>query len=236
MSDSKNEVRFVFINGGPASGKDTQAELLSQRIRDSFVISPGEILRDLSTLHAKSPYNELFEINTINLRDTLRHGRNVNPKALTKGIGNLIDRELKAGKRNFIFAGYPREERSYWGITMYLENLRREGAYDAVKDQFVYLNATEGELWNRFDKRVQDAIDDGREVRHDDLHGEFDERIKTFVQSAVPLIEDLLLEGKLITVHAMGSAEETQCELIRALGLQKTTSVEGAAHNPQMRK
>ena len=119
---------------------------------------------------------------------------------------------------------------------MYLENLRREGAYDAVKDQFVYLNVSEGELWKRFDERVQDAINDGREVRHDDLHGEFDERIKTFMQNTAPLIEDLLLDGKLITVDAMGPSEETQRELVWALGLQKITSVEGAAHNPQMRK
>ena len=236
MADSKSKVRFIFVNGGPASGKDTQAELLAQKMPDSSVISPGGILRDLSTKHEESPYAPFFKLNTTNLRDTLRHGRNVNPKALTNGIVNLVNHELEEGRRNFIFAGYPREERSYWGITMYLENLRREGAYDAVKDQFVYLNVSEGELWKRFDERVQDAINDGREVRHDDLHGEFDERIKTFMQNTAPLIEDLLLDGKLITVDAMGPSEETQRELVWALGLQKITSVEGAAHNPQMRK
>ena len=221
-------LRFVFINGRNAGGKDTQADLLINGDKTAFKISPGQLLRDSE--NPAHPYHKHFR----KYLDYLVDGKLVNPDLLTGILSRIVDSEIRRGKRTIIFTGYPREARSLQLMELHIDHLKGRG--HRVSKQFVLIDIDEEHSRERNTQRNANAEALGLPIRADDTPEGLEKRLATFSEQTLPLLDRLNRMGRLIVVDGRGAVSETQRELRGALRWKMHSSIEGNPQNPMMRR
>ncbi len=174
----------IIIFGAPGTGKGTQSQNIIEKYK-LVHLSTGDILREEIKMESQIGLNAKHYIDAGHLV----------PDSVI--IDLLFHRATKHSDINgFIFDGFPR-------TTVQAEKLDETVEKDNAPISLVLcLDVTEEELTKRILYRSQHS------GRADDTEEIIKKRIEVYNQQTKPLLEYYRKQGKLITIHGMGSIEE----------------------------
>jgi adenylate kinase len=224
---NKARKNFLIFMGPPGSGKGTQTDSLSERLKIP-AISAGELLR--LEMKNKTKIGEA-------IRRNMDSGRLVSDKV----IREIMERRLKQAdtKNGFILDGFPRL------ITQIpdLEQILREH-HEGEKDVLVvYVYVSAREVRKRLSKRrvcyncgrtyhldiskpkkkgICDACGHPIEKRKDDEPEAISRRLRNFHQENDPLLDYFSEHNKLYRIDGEQSINKVEKDILRDLGLRIT--------------
>jgi adenylate kinase len=185
-------MRLILL-GPPASGKGTQAQLLSQRNRLAH-IATGDMLR--GAIAAGTPLG-------LQVKPILESGRLV-PDDLMIGLirERLCDEDAREG---FVLDGFPRTMLQADALDVMLREIGRD--LDVVFE----LQLSDSVAIERLLKRAQE------EGRADDTPEVIARRLALYHEQTEPLVEHYRASGRVVGVHAERSIDEVFAEIQEAL-------------------
>jgi adenylate kinase family enzyme len=169
---------FVFLTGKPGCGKDTQAKLLSRKLKAKVVTTSQELDKFFKHYKKKYIYIKGIKINVQKQKKIKEQGKLVAFKLVAYIIENLIKKAIK-NRKSLIFAGSPR---SIYEAKTYLEIFKK---YKNIKYVFIYLKISDKTVFERIKLRYQ------VEKREDDKPSRIKERLKYFRNEILPMINCL---------------------------------------------
>lgn len=178
---------FVFLTGKPACGKDTQAKLLSRKLKAKVVTTSQELDKFFKNYKKKYIYIKGIKINVQKQKKIKEQGKLVAFKLVAYIIENLIKKAIK-NREPLIFAGSPR---SIYEAKTYLEIFKK---YKNIKYVFIYLKISDKTVFERIKLRYQ------IEKREDDKPSRIKERLKYFRNEILPMINWLKDQNLLIEI------------------------------------
>ncbi|MFZ8848199.1 MAG: nucleoside monophosphate kinase [Minisyncoccia bacterium] len=178
---------FVFLTGKPACGKDTQAKLLSRKLKAKVVTTSQELDKFFKNYKKKYIYIKGIKINVQKQKKIKEQGKLVAFKLVAYIIENLIKKAIK-NRQSLIFAGSPR---SIYEAKTYLEIFKK---YKNIKYVFIYLKISDKTVFERIKLRYQ------IEKREDDKPSRIKERLKYFRNEILPMINWLKDQNLLIEI------------------------------------
>ncbi|KAK7204679.1 adenylate kinase-domain-containing protein [Myxozyma melibiosi] len=187
---TRDEVKVIFVLGGPGVGKGTQCANL---VRDfNYVhLSAGDLLR-AEQAREGSQYGELIKTH-------IREGIIVPQEITIALLKNAMTAEVKQGRTKFLIDGFPRKMD---------QAIKFEE--DVAESEFtLYFDCTEDVMLQRLLKRGESS---GRE---DDNIESIKKRFKTFVETSMPVVDYYRKQNKLISVPCEKSKEEVY-EIVKA--------------------
>jgi adenylate kinase len=174
----------IIIFGAPGTGKGTQSQNIVDRYK-LVHLSTGDILRE--EMKNQSQIG-------LNAKQYIDAGQLVPDSVI---IDLLFDRASKYnGVKGYIFDGFPRTP------------LQAEKLDETVEknntpiSMVLYMDVTEEELTKRILYR---SLNSGRA---DDTEEVIKKRVEVYNQQTKPLLEYYRKQGKLITIHGMGTIDE----------------------------
>lgn len=211
----------LLLFGAPGVGKGTQAKLLSTKFNIPH-ISTGEILRQ-----AVKDENELGK----KAQEIMNRGDLV-PDDIMIGIikYRLNKNDCNSG---FILDGFPRTEKQ----AQTLDNLLHEMNRGHIK--LINIYAEEEEIIKRLNNRrackecgqiftlneIKDkdscpncGAKDSFYLREDDKEEVIRKRMEVFKETTEPVLKYYQSKGKVVSVNGLGSVEEVNKEILKALG------------------
>lgn len=109
--ENQSDVKYIVLIGRPGSGKDTQGDILSNLIPNSFVISTGDIVRGLQDPKSEFSKNYPEFIERLNKeKEESNNGGLVSDELILEIVDKIIAEKTKEGIETFIFTGFPRTE------------------------------------------------------------------------------------------------------------------------------
>jgi len=192
---SPEEVKVVFVLGGPGVGKGTQCNRLVSQYGDYVHLSAGDLLRE-ERHRTGSQYGELIEHH-------IREGKIV-PYEITI---SLLRKAMEAHfpKQHFLIDGFPR-------------NVEQGKAFEAAIcpcDRVLFFECSEEEMLKRLMHRGQNS------GRSDDNIESIMKRFRTFKDATMPVWHYYNAKKKLLPINAVGSVEQVYDRAEKAL-LEKT--------------
>jgi len=195
----KNEREVYVLLAPPASGKDTQAALLSEKL-GLPVIATGDVVREL---HAQGTQDGLRAV-----------------EYLTKGVwvpDTLIFKMLRGYIRKFnlsrgaIFVAVPRRGTQ---CPMLEELLKETGL--KIRRVF-HLDTHEATILERLQKRVREDISGGKRKRQDDDIKVIKNRIREHKETVAPILEYYRKKGILERIDNAKPIKEVFEEIVSKL-------------------
>ncbi|KAK9361744.1 URA6 uridylate kinase-like protein [Lipomyces starkeyi] len=180
---AKDEVKVIFVLGGPGVGKGTQCANL---VRDyDFVhLSAGDLLR-AEQAREGSEFGELIST-------YIREGRIVPQEITIALLRNAMQEEVKKGHTKFLIDGFPRK----------MDQAIKFEEDVAVSEFTLYFDCSEEIMLQRLLKRGETS------GRTDDNIESIKKRFKTFVDTSMPVIDYYRKQDKVITVPCEKTMEE----------------------------
>ncbi|KAK9333409.1 adenylate kinase-domain-containing protein [Lipomyces chichibuensis] len=180
---AKDEVKVIFVLGGPGVGKGTQCANL---VRDyDFVhLSAGDLLR-AEQAREGSEFGELIST-------YIREGRIVPQEITIALLRNAMQEEVKKGHTKFLIDGFPRK----------MDQAIKFEEDVAVSEFTLYFDCSEEIMLQRLLKRGETS------GRADDNIESIKKRFKTFVDTSMPVIDYYRKQDKVITVPCEKTMEE----------------------------
>lgn len=183
----------IVIFGAPGSGKGTQSENLIKKYGLAH-ISTGDVLR--AEMTAGSDLGKLAE-------GYISKGQLVPDEVIIDMLAKVLD--SKKGSEGVIFDGFPRTIPQGEALDVMLKERGQE--VSAV----VSLDVEEAELIDRLLKRGQLS------GRSDDNEETIKSRLDVYRNQTSPLKEHYQKQGKLYSIHGMGSVEEIFSRITKAV-------------------
>jgi len=174
----------IIIFGPPGSGKGTQSLKLAEKYGLKH-ISTGDIFR--SEIKARSPLG-------IRVQSIIENGELVSDELLVDLLRSAMQKH--PGTDGFLFDGYPRTIQQAHDLEGLLTELN--GGVDVV----LALDVHDDELMERLLKRAQ------LEGRKDDTEEVISNRLNVYHSQTKPLMAHYDVQGKMKSVHGVGSIEE----------------------------
>ncbi|KAK9240417.1 adenylate kinase-domain-containing protein [Lipomyces kononenkoae] len=180
---SKDEVKVIFVLGGPGVGKGTQCANL---VRDyDFVhLSAGDLLR-AEQAREGSEYGELIST-------YIREGKIVPQEITIALLRNAMQDAVKEGHSKFLIDGFPRK----------MDQAIKFEEDVAVSEFTLYFDCSEDVMLQRLLKRGETS------GRSDDNIESIKKRFKTFVDTSMPVIDYYRGQNKVISVPCEKTKEE----------------------------
>lgn len=182
----------LILFGPPGAGKGTQAKLLEEKLGITQ-LSTGDMFRN--AIKNQTPLG-------VKVKAILDSGKLVSDEVVVEMVAEAIDDEKFAS--GYILDGFPRTVAQAEAFDALLKS--RGEAVDA----FIALEVPTDELVNRLVNRGQ-----GRE---DDTPDKIKVRLDVYERETAPVFEYYSKIGKASVVNGLGSIEEIQQRLLRALG------------------
>jgi adenylate kinase len=189
----------IILLGPPGSGKGTQAQRLVHRY-GIVQLSTGEMLR--AAVAAGTPVG-------LKAKDIMASGGLVPDDVVVGIISDRIDQP--DAKKGFILDGFPRTVPQAEALDDLLKHKHMK--LDAV----VELRVNESALIDRVEKRAEETLARGEEVRVDDTAEVLVKRLAAYRAQTEPLIHYYSEKRKLLTVDGMMTIEEVTREISRIL-------------------
>jgi adenylate kinase len=208
-----SELDFIVLTGRFGAGKDTQANLLTQKFGPKAeIISTGDIYRGAKnkTGEFAKYHNHIAPfIEDIDVRGKLL------PDAVMVSITKeVIEGRIGEGKNTFLFTGFPRTESQLASFDEMLDNFRKDGV---VNSYFVEYKINDQTTLERARQRRAEYKAKGLPPRPEDEDKIVGKRIQTYYRDIEPMIEKLRAEGKLITIDGSLSVREIHTETVSHL-------------------
>jgi len=149
------KVDFVVLIGRPGSGKDTQGEIISKLIPNSFVISTGDIVRgSQDSNNSWFRYNEKIK----NEMEKSNNGGLVSDKVILDIVDEVVNEKIQEGVGMIIFTGFPRTENQLGEFEKIFSNI-----------SYIELRVSREKSLKRAEDRMAMDVELGRKHRPDDL-------------------------------------------------------------------
>lgn len=210
-------LRFVFINGPPSAGKDTQADLLKQQFPHSSRISTGDIYR--GARDKKGRYRYYWDSVQEDIKRA-EEGGLIQDETILGLVDTVVRKAYALGTNTFVFTGFPRTIAQLRHVDRWLKELKEQLRTD-LKHAFVELVLDDHIAEQRRQIRYKQALDAGKTPRSDDVPEKFRKRFHEFYKNTEPMLTELRESGRSITVGAAKSIPEVFHDL--------ATSLEGAS-------
>uniref|UniRef100_A0A8C4S464 UMP-CMP kinase n=1 Tax=Erpetoichthys calabaricus TaxID=27687 RepID=A0A8C4S464_ERPCA len=185
--------QVLFVLGGPGAGKGTQCAKIVEKYGYTH-LSAGDLLR-AERGRPGSQYGELIE-------SYIRDGKIVPVKITISLLERAMDETMKENseKNKFLIDGFPRNEDNLQGW-----NTNMDGKAEV---KFVLFFDCSNEVC------INRCLERGKSSgRSDDNKESLEKRIKTFLESTRPIIEQYQKVGKVRTVDASKSLDEVFAEV-----------------------
>ncbi len=208
-------MRLMLI-GAPASGKGTQAKLLTERLQITH-ISPGDMLRQ-----AVSNRTDLGQM----IEPYLRHGWLVPDNHVVQ----LVDDRLANGEtaQGFVLDGFPRTLSQAQGLdrTMAAHDISLDAIIlievdtDAVLERVTGRRSdpNTGEIYHLVFDPPPDEIRDRLEQREDDTEEVMRERLATYDQEIRPVLDHYERRQQIVRVDGTNPPEQVLGDILVQLG------------------
>lgn len=197
----KSQLQFIFFLGKSAVGKDTQAEIVEKRIPNAIRRSTGDIFRSAKyNIGEFAKYHNILEpyINNVD------SGGLIPDEPIVNIVNEVILEDIKAGKRTFLYTGFPRTVIQLNLIDEMIAKMSKAGF--EIKTDYIYYSVSDDTAKERARKRYQ------QELRDDDKPESFDKKLQDFYSLTKPLVQRLLIENRLIAINAERSVSEIENE------------------------
>jgi len=195
---------YLFLTGKPACGKDTQAKLLSKKLKTDIVTTSKEIDKFLKVYKRKYIFIKGRKINVKKQKRIKAQGKLVSFSLVSYIVSKIIEKAIKK-KKSLIFAGSPR---SIYEAKTYLKVFKK---YKNVKYYFIYLKITDKTVFERIKLRYR------IEKRKDDEPSKIKERLKYFQNEILPMIEWLKKQNLIIEINGEKEPKKVAEEIISHL-------------------
>ncbi len=194
-------IKIIFLIGKPASGKDTQADLLVKKIKFKKIVASEELKKFFKNNRKKYLKIGKIRINLVKQQERMNKGKLVAYRLISFILKNIILKNIKE-KKSIVFSGSPRslfEAKYYLKI---IENIPN------IKFYFIYIKISDQEAINRALKRakIEKRVDDNLKV--------VKTRLKVFRKEIEPIINYLKAKGKLIEVNGEGQPERISKKIL----------------------
>jgi len=189
----------LILLGPPGAGKGTQAKILVERF-GLVQLSTGDMLRE-----AVAQETEIGK----KAKAVMDEGQYVSDDIVNQIVAERIDQPDCA--RGFILDGYPRTQPQAQALQILLQ--LKKTALDAV----IELCVDEKLLLARIEKRAQEAIAAGGDVRSDDNADTFRQRLVEYTEKTAPLVQFYTQTGQLKQVNGMQEVNHVAAEIERIL-------------------
>jgi len=192
---------YIFLTGKPACGKDTQARLLSKKLKADIVTTSKELDKFFEQYKRKYIFIKGTKINVQKQEKIKKQGKLVAFKLVAYIIERLIKNAIK-NKKSLIFAGSPRsiyEAKTYLGIFKKYKN---------INYIFIYLKISDQTVFKRIKLRYK------VEKREDDKPSKIIERLKYFKNEILPMIKWLKKHNLLLEVNGEDKPEEISKQIL----------------------
>lgn len=206
--------RYIFMIGRGGSGKDTQSDLLLERLPHAARISIGDLYRGARS--ARGQYGKYHELVRPYIQKVDEGG--LFPDAV---VIELVKQEIatlrEEGVDTFLFPGTPRTVAQAREISQWLAT-----EPDAHSD-FLYYAISDETSFQRAGIRRARAVAKGEEPRKDDLAEVITERLRQFHDHTPDILMDII-DAHTSSFHAIAaedSIEDVYEQTITALGLPK---------------
>lgn len=190
-----NKPRTIVFLGKSGSGKDTQMELLAEKLQPHLLITTGDKFREVAELNtvAGRKINKLLEEGRLAPRWFAEY--------LWQGqlIYDLNDNE------HLIFGGTPRRLEEAKRIDEVIEWLERS------LPEAILLDIPDEESVRRIVKRGRDEDDNEENVR---------KRLEWFKETVEPVVEYYEKQGRLHRIDGVGAVEDIHQRIIDSLDIQ----------------
>jgi len=195
---------YLFLTGKPACGKDTQAKLLSKKLKTDIVTTSKEIDKFLKVYKRKYIFIKGRKINVKKQKRIKAQGKLVSFSLVSYIVSKIIEKAIKK-KKSLIFAGSPR---SIYEAKTYLKVFKK---YKNVKYYFIYLKITDKTVFERIKLRYR------IEKRKDDKPSKIKERLKYFQNEILPMIKWLKKQNLIIEINGEKEPKKVAEEIISHL-------------------
>lgn len=211
----------IFGNGKGCVGKDTQLDMLSEKLRTEgkspAKFSTGDFLRlgllngirygtdgqpitsGLSWHHLAEPYRKAMETGGV-----------IPDEVMLRIAGQELMEAEAEGIDTVLWTGFPRSIPQLQNVDRWMAELGHQAVH-------VYFEAEDDIARTRAGIRRQEAINKGLKYRPDDEPPRVEKRIKTFHDTTSPMLDLLKNQGRLLTIDAHGSIQEIQNRLVEGL-------------------
>lgn len=196
---------FVFINGRPGSGKDTQANLIRESNPSALRLSTGDIVRG-----ADSQVGEYARFHSVfaPYQADSKKGGLIPDDVMLSVVNTVVEEHLANGADTFIFTGYPRTEGQLKAVDTYLKSLGERG--EDVNARFICFSVLEHHSIARAETRRNQAIAFGEDIRPDDDPKTVDRRLKEYKDHTLPMLRVLAAERRLDIIKSNGTIENVR--------------------------
>ncbi|XP_030015901.1 UMP-CMP kinase [Sphaeramia orbicularis] len=180
--------QVVFVLGGPGAGKGTQCSKIVENYNYTH-LSAGDLLR-AERAREGSEYGQL-------IANYIKEGQIVPVEITINLLSKAMDETMQEDDKKFRFLidGFPRNEDNLQGW-----NKVMDGKADV---KFVLFFDCSNEVC------IERCLDRGKSSgRTDDNRESLEKRIKTYLQSTRPIIEQYEKQGKVRTIDASRSVDE----------------------------
>ena len=200
-----SSINFIFINGKGSCGKDTQADILLNKIGDKAIkLSTGDIYREAKEgigVYGKyhsfiKPYVDLVDIRGGLLPDHV----------IVDIVKEIISEKISEGIDTFIFTGFPRTLGQLELMDKLLESIEN------TVEHHIHFDITDETSRARAKNRRENAIKHGLSVRPDDEESVVERRLNTFKKLTYPMLLNLDMENRLINIDAEENIVEVERE------------------------
>jgi len=203
----KIQLQFTFWLGKSASGKDTQAEIIEGKLPNTIRRSTGDIFRSAKYgVGEFAKYHSILEpyINNVD------SGGLIPDEPIVNIVNEVILEDIKAGKRTFLYTGFPR---TVIQLNLIDEMFRNISNTDfEIKTDYIYYSVTDETARERAEKRYQFALDMGETPRDDDTPEAFEKKLQDFYKLTKPLIQRLSIEDRLTIINSEKTIPEIEIE------------------------
>lgn len=215
------QLRFIFIEGKPAIGKDTQADLLVEKIPSSIKISTGDIVRG-----AKTPTGEYGRFYSIfkPFFEEVDSGLLLPDDLILYAMDQVIHDHIDAKKRDFLLTGFPRTINQLEAVDKWLSIL---AADFRLKTDFIWYDAKDILVKKRVKVRRDRSKAQGLPIREDDKPQVVKERLSQYHQNTRPLLEKLHSGKRVFIINADKDITSIHHQTLRVLRIPITTTPSG---------